>query len=184
MTKFPSDTRYSDSEEFYRLFVDYILEHLENDEGFCKRIYKHMIRDDLLTGTQVCLILYDQEILDYDDEKIAELKNHTLSPFDFMMERIRNLEITPAQLALDPCTGSCVLTDVTTGELLACVTYPGYDNNRLANTVDSGSIRVAHTARSMYQRHSGIHVTISSMSSDGSSHRLVTTMWSQPASMY
>lgn len=137
VTKFPSDTRYSDSEEFYQLFVQYILDHLTTDEGFCKRIYKHMIRDDLLSGVQVCLILYDQEILDYDDEKIAELKNHALSPYDFMMERIKNLEITPAQLALDPCTGSCVITDVNSGELLACVTYPGYDNNRLANTVDS-----------------------------------------------
>lgn len=96
-----------------------------------------MIRNNLIEGVQICLILYDQEVLDYDDEMIDKLKNRTLSPFDFMMECIKNLEITPAQLALDPCTGSCVLTDVQTGELLACVTYPGYDNNRLANTVDS-----------------------------------------------
>lgn len=137
ITKFPADSRYSDSEELYSVLVDYILNELENDDGFCKRIYKYMIRDNLIDGVQICLILYDQEILDYDDEMIAELKNHTLSPFDFMMERIKNLEITPAQLALDPCTGSCVLSDVQTGELLACVTYPGYDNNRLANTVDS-----------------------------------------------
>lgn len=137
ITKFPADSRYSDSEELYSVLVDYILSELEHDDGFCKRVYKYMIRDNLIDGVQVCLILYDQEVLDYDDEMIAELKNHTLSPFDFMMERIKNLEITPAQLALDPCTGSCVVADVQTGELLACVTYPGYDNNRLANTVDS-----------------------------------------------
>ncbi|MCI7130701.1 MAG: peptidoglycan glycosyltransferase [Lachnospiraceae bacterium] len=137
ITKFPADSRYSDSEELYRVLVDYILSELKNDEGFCKRVYKFMFRDNLIDGVQICLILYDQEVLDYDDEMIAELKSRTLSPFDFMMERIKNLEITPAQLALDPCTGSCVLTNVQTGELLACVTYPGYDNNRLANTVDS-----------------------------------------------
>ncbi len=137
VTKFPADSRYSDSEELYRVLVDYILSELEGDDGFCKRIYKYMIRDNLIDGVQICLILYDQEVLDYDDEMIDELKNRMLSPYDFMMERIKNLEITPAQLALDPCTGSCVLTDVQTGELLACVTYPGYDNNRLANTVDS-----------------------------------------------
>lgn len=137
ITKFPADSKYSDTEELYRVLIDYILEELKEDNGFCKRIYKYMIRDNVIDGVQICLILYDQEILDYDDEMIAELKNRTLSPFDFMMERIKNLEITPAQLALDPCTGSCVLTNVQTGELLACVTYPGYDNNRLANTVDS-----------------------------------------------
>lgn len=137
ITKLPADSRYSDSEELYGVLVDYILNELEEDEGFCKRIYKYLIRDNLIDGVSVCLILYDQGVLDYDDEKIAELKSHTLSPFDFIMERIKHLEITPAQLALDPCTGSCVLTDVQSGELLACVTYPGYDNNRLANTVDS-----------------------------------------------
>ena len=137
ITKFPADSKYSDSEELYSVLVDYILEELKNDDGFSKRIYKYMIRDNLIDGVDICLILYDQEVLDYDDEMIAELKDHTLSPFSFMMERIKNLEITPAQLALDPCTGSCVLANVQNGELLACVTYPGYDNNRLANTVDS-----------------------------------------------
>lgn len=137
ITKFSTDSGYSDSEELYDVLVDHILKELEEDDGFCKRIYKYLIRDNLVNGVQICLILYDQEVLDYDDETIAELKNHSLSPFDFMMARIKQLEITPAQLALDPCTGSCVLTDVQTGELLACVTYPGYDNNRLANTVDS-----------------------------------------------
>ena len=36
-----------------------------------------------------------------------------------MRSRIRNLDITPAQLALDPHSGSVVLTDVNTGEVLA-----------------------------------------------------------------
>ncbi len=56
---------------------------------------------------------------------------------DVMIEKISNLEITPEQLALDPCSGSLVMTDVKTGETLACVTYPGYDNNRLANNMDT-----------------------------------------------
>jgi penicillin-binding protein 2 len=137
ITKFPADSRYSDSEELYDILVDYILEELSDDDGFCKRVYKYMIRDNLVSGTQICLLLYDQGVLDYDDEMIEELKAYRISAYDFLMERIANLEITPAQLALDPCTGSCVVTDVKTGELLACVTYPGYDNNRLANTVDS-----------------------------------------------
>ena len=51
--------------------------------------------------------------------------------------KINNLEIKPSQLALDPCSGSLVITDVNTGETLACVTYPGYDNNRLANQMDT-----------------------------------------------
>ena len=47
------------------------------------------------------------------------------------------LEITPGQLALEPCSGGLVITDPDSGDVLACVSYPGYDNNRLANTMDS-----------------------------------------------
>ena len=66
----------------------------------------------------------------------ASLVSGATSAYDFMINKINNLEITPGQLALDPCSASCVVTDVKTGEVLACVTYPGYDNNRLANHMD------------------------------------------------
>ena len=54
-----------------------------------------------------------------------------------MYRKIANLEITPAQLALAPCSASAVITDTTTGNVLACVSYPGYDNNRLTNNMDT-----------------------------------------------
>ena len=54
-----------------------------------------------------------------------------------MMNRIQNLDITPAQLALDPCSGSMAITDVNTGDVLALVSYPGYDNNKMANGEDA-----------------------------------------------
>jgi penicillin-binding protein 2 len=39
-------------------------------------------------------------------------------------------------LALEPCSGSIVITDVNNGDVLAMVTYPSYDNNMLANKID------------------------------------------------
>ena len=54
-----------------------------------------------------------------------------------MMKKISNLEITPAQLALDPCTAGCTVTDVRTGEVRALVTYPSYNNNLMSGTVDA-----------------------------------------------
>ena len=65
------------------------------------------------------------------------LKAGNVGAYDFMRSKIQSLEITPGQLGLEPCTGSLVATDPNTGEVLACVSYPGYDNNRLANTMDS-----------------------------------------------
>ena len=54
-----------------------------------------------------------------------------------MRRKVTNLEITPAQLSLYPCEGSVVVTDVNSGEILAMVSYPSYDNNKLTNSVDS-----------------------------------------------
>ena len=134
---FQSGEEYSDSSEIYRDLIDYIVETLRTDDGFHKKIYQYLIKQDVVTGTQLCLILYDQKLIPKNEETRASLAAGTTSAFSFLKERIRNLDITPAQLALDPCTGSSVITDVKTGELLALVSYPGYDNNRLANSVDA-----------------------------------------------
>ena len=60
-----------------------------------------------------------------------------LDAYTFMYRKIASLEITPAQLALAPCSASAVITDTTSGDVLACVSYPGYDNNRLTNNMDT-----------------------------------------------
>jgi penicillin-binding protein 2 len=87
-------------------------------------------------------------VLDYDDATVSRLQSGTLSPYEFIMDKIENIEITPAQLALEPCTGSCIMTDTDTGEILALVSYPGYDNNRLANGVDEDYYDSLRTDRS------------------------------------
>lgn len=137
ITQFSVDEKYSDSYEIYSALLGFIREKLSLDKEFSKIIYKYMIQQNLISGSQLCLLLYDQKILKQDDAAVAALASGATSPFQFMREKIKNLEITPAQLALDPCTGSCVITDVKTGEILALVSYPGYDNNRLANTMDA-----------------------------------------------
>lgn len=137
ITKFNTESKYSDSTEIYEDLVTYIAKELETDQGFGKKIYEYMIHQDILTGTQVCMILFEQGVLPENAGEYAGLQNGSISAYNFIRDKIKNLQITPAQLALDPCTASCVITDVKTGDLLACVTYPGYDTNRLANTVDA-----------------------------------------------
>ncbi len=96
-----------------------------------------MIKKDVISGTQICKILLEQELVEVSAEERADLENGSVSAFNFMMERIKNLDITPAQLALDPYSASMVVTDVNTGDVLALVTYPGYDNNKMANGVNA-----------------------------------------------
>lgn len=128
---------YFNTEELYNKLLDYTFELLKDDKNFSKLIYRNMIYNGKLSGRDVCLMLFEQGVLNKDENSVNGLKNGTISSYSFIREKIKKLEITPAQLALEPCSGSVVITDPNNGDTLACVTYPSYDTNRLANTVDS-----------------------------------------------
>lgn len=131
------ESSYLNAEEIYEILMKYISTELENDAEFHNMLYKYIILDDIVTGKEICLLLYDQGVLEYDNETVGKLESGTLSAYSFMMDKIKKLEITPAQLALEPCSAGCVIVDPHSGDVLACVSYPGYDNNRLTNTMDS-----------------------------------------------
>lgn len=137
ITKYESEAKYADTEELYNDLIDYTLDYISQDKSFQNLIYKYLILDDGISGTQLCIILYDQGVLKEDEETYNMLTSGRISSYEFMLSKIKNLELTPGQLALDPCSGSTVVLNAKTGEVLAMVTYPGYDNNRLANSVDS-----------------------------------------------
>ena len=136
ISKISPEGEYLDSTEVYQALAAYITDYLETDTDFSKLLYKYMLQEDKISGTELCTVLYEQGVLSKDDGMYESLVSGATSSYDFMITKISNLEITPGQLALDPCSASCVVTDVNTGEVLACVTYPGYDNNRLANQMD------------------------------------------------
>jgi penicillin-binding protein 2 len=137
ITKINVESQYADSDEIFRSLVSYIDDTLGNDPAFDKKIYKYMIKENSLSGQEVCLMLFDQGILKDENSTPSEVIATAGGPYSFMISKISNLEITPAQLALWPCSGSCVVTDIKTGNVLASVTYPSYDNNKLANSIDA-----------------------------------------------
>ncbi|CRZ34363.1 penicillin-binding protein 2 [Herbinix hemicellulosilytica] len=148
LNKLDVDTYYS-SEELYQKLLNYTLELLEADSTFNKKIYRYLVFSYKLSGTEICLLLFDQGVLEYNEEDIQKLKSGAVSAYKFMEAKIRSLEITPAMLALEPCSGSIVVTDVNTGNVLAMVTYPSYDNNKLANKVDPDYYEWLYTDKSL-----------------------------------
>ncbi|MBR0382284.1 MAG: peptidase [Eubacterium sp.] len=129
---------YYDADEIYKALTDYIIEGLKKEEDFDKILYKYMIKSGELSGKRVCLLLYNQGVLNKDKDKdYRQLHNDEISAYTFMQKKIRDIDITPAQLALDPCSGSVIITDPETGEVKAMVSYPSYNNNKLANGIDS-----------------------------------------------
>lgn len=129
--------KYSNSSEIYDGLKNYILNRLETNNSFDKVIYKYMIKAGSVTGRQISMMLYEQGVLKYDEDQYNRLASGEFKAYDFIRGKIEDLKLTPGQLGLEPCTGSMVMTDTNTGQVLACVSYPGYDNNRLANSMDS-----------------------------------------------
>ena len=132
-----SEGEYSDSSETYQAIISYVIDAISDDTEFDKLIYQYMIKAGSVTGRQLCMILYEQGVLTFDEGQYNALNSGSMGAYDFVRSKIQSLEITPGELGLEPCTGSMVMTDPKSGEVLACVSYPGYDNNRLANTMDS-----------------------------------------------
>lgn len=128
---------YVDSATEFEGLIAWIQSNMAEDSSFARLVYRYLILQDKVTGTQVCQLLLDQGVVTVPEAERASFEAGGESAYQFMLNRITNLDLTPAQLALDPCTGSMVITDVNNGEVLALVSYPSYDNNRMANGVDA-----------------------------------------------
>lgn len=137
VSKLELNDKYSDSTEIYNKLVTYIINMIDKNTEFQKRFYKYMLLNDVITGKQICMLICEQDVAEVSIEDEEALYNGTITAYQFMKNRIDNLDITPGQLALDPCNASVVITDVNTGDVLAMVSYPGYDNNKMANSIDA-----------------------------------------------
>ncbi len=137
VSKLELDDKYSDSTELYGQLIEYIINMVDKNTELQKRFYKYMLLNDVITGKQVCMLICEQDAADVSPEDEKALYDGKITAYQFMKNRIDNLDITPGQLALDPCNASVVITDVNTGNVLALVSYPGYDNNKMANSVDA-----------------------------------------------
>ncbi len=136
VSKINLENKYADSEEIFDSLTEYIFEKLQNNTTFAKKMYKYMIKNNDISAKQVCTVLLEQEVVSITEEEKEKFLSNQISAYNFIIFLIENLYITPAQLALDPCSASVVITN-TKGEVLALVSYPSYDNNRLANSIDS-----------------------------------------------
>ena len=129
LDKLGVDDKYYDTNELYNKLIEYIKDILFEDKDFHKILYYYLVDTYKISGTEICLLLFDQGVLEYNEEDINKLKNGTISSYHFITSKIKNLEITPDMLGLEPFSASVLVTDVKTGKVLSMVSYPSYDSN-------------------------------------------------------
>ncbi|MEA4816605.1 MAG: penicillin-binding transpeptidase domain-containing protein [Lachnospiraceae bacterium] len=112
-----------------------------DSENF-KSLYKAALMNEIEKGNiaygKLILVLYEQGkiTLDgYDLESIPHFSEKACS--NLMIEKLESGEIRPMDTGLDPCTGSVVVSDINTGDILSMVTYPSYDTNEFVNNFNT-----------------------------------------------
>ncbi|BBF42236.1 cell division protein FtsI [peptidoglycan synthetase] [Lachnospiraceae bacterium KM106-2] len=171
-SKFSDTDGYYSSEEIYAKMIQYTKKLLKNDSTFNKKVYKNLVASQKITGTQISLLLFEQGVIKYNKDEVAKLKSGAISASSFIRGKIKKLKITPGQLGLDPSSGSVVVTDSNSGEVRAMVSYPGYDNNKLANKIDADyySLLTTSTASPLINR------PVQQRTAPGSTYKLLTSV--------
>lgn len=128
-----ADTVMTD-QNLYSFLVDkVIIADYYNRHDFQQHIYLEMTDLEMFAYLDLSMLLVEQDIVAIEDSVMENLLSRRLSPLEYMKQLIADIQLTPQQLALDPSTGAAVIVDVDTGEVLSLVSYPSYDNNKIAN---------------------------------------------------
>jgi len=137
-TRLQIEEKYPTANTIYQVMLDTVMEILKTNSDFCKKIYEILVYDGTITGRELCLALFEQGVLEWNEENVEKLVNGgNNAAYNFIKKTISNLEITPGELALTPSACSVVISDVKTGQAKALVSYPSYDINRLSGTIDA-----------------------------------------------
>lgn len=125
-------TESEDTDEVFEALVQYVLDEPCEDYSFGNIMCKYICESGAASGELVCRILFDQEIFDpAESERDGIESGRRGAAFDYVKRLIENDDLTPGDLHLYPFCGSIVVTDPRDGSVLALVSYPGYDCNRI-----------------------------------------------------
>lgn len=125
-----TDARETDA--VFSALTDYIMEEPCEDYSFGDIVCKYIMESGAANGDLVCLILFDQELFSPAESELSNIQNGRYrASYNYVRRLIENNDLTPGQLHLYPYSGSVVITDPSDGTVLALVSYPGYDCNRL-----------------------------------------------------
>ena len=87
ISKFSTEGDYLDSDEVYQALTDYLIDYLKKDTNFSKLLYKYMLQEDTISGSEICLVLYEQGVLSKDDGSYEALASGSMTAYDFMINK-------------------------------------------------------------------------------------------------
>ena len=107
------------------------------DKTEAKQVLTNAVDNGTISYTTLIYVMIEQGVITADDNYKARIASGELMPFNVIIEKLESGDLEPAETGLEPCTGSVVVSNINSGEVLALVTYPSYDNNELVNTFNN-----------------------------------------------
>ncbi|MCL2702212.1 MAG: penicillin-binding transpeptidase domain-containing protein [Defluviitaleaceae bacterium] len=156
--------------------------YVENNSDFdiASETYQRELRDFVadavdkgrITENQLLLAMYEQGLVAPTDAELERMKRGNQQTLAFIVRMLNEGYITPAMTNVHPSTASVVVLDVDTGAVLASVSYPSYDNNRLVNNFDNNywARLMNDPARPMFNR------AFQELRAVGSTFKMLTTV--------
>lgn len=133
----------ADSGEQHALYQQFLASEPEFDpqqDGAATTVQNFLL-DGVSRGTipprQLILIMAEQGVITLSEEERASVASGATGPLTVILNKLQSGDLTPGETALDPSTGSVFVSQVGSGQVLASVSYPSYDNNELVNTFNN-----------------------------------------------
>ncbi len=85
--------------------------------------------ENLITDRELLLAFGEQGALNLTDEQVRNITAGNYNLNALLVGQLESGGLRPDQTNIMPCSGTAVVVDPNTGETLALVSYPSYDNN-------------------------------------------------------
>lgn len=96
-----------------------------------KQHFAHMLESEpvQISDTELLLAFIEQGTLKFSEEQAKTIREGTYNLKSLLINQLETGGLTPDQTDIMPCSGTAVVVDPNTGQTLALVSYPSYDNN-------------------------------------------------------
>ncbi|MFV0439835.1 MAG: penicillin-binding transpeptidase domain-containing protein [Lachnospirales bacterium] len=122
-----------DKLDTYSYYLDYSM---DSQSDFSIMLGRAIKNKDI-SEQELLLAMEDLGIVTYDERTKEKILNGYFSTQTILISKLNSGEITPQMTNLDPSTGSVMVVDVNSGDIISSVSYPSYDNNKLVNNFDN-----------------------------------------------
>lgn len=125
----------------------------------------------VITDQELLLALDEQKSLNLSETQREAIRTGDYNLVSLLITQLEKGDLKPEQMDITPCSGTAVVVDPNTGQTLALVSYPSYDNNEFTQNFNSIYSKIYDTVDS---RNIEINRALKTAKAPGSTFKMIT----------